>query len=208
MIKEGRIEKITPIDEAEFQKTFGKSLFGLNSDTIGKGITRNPFNSNTVNAYYAGILEWDIDGGLIDNVTYSSYFLTVNVHHKFTRKHPDRTPLYFFWGYYDQAALGLKQTVLDEMPIIEYTGGPPDSTLEVLDHRMIYQDDAGTISEKAQFIWTMSHDGVTNFTVTAQTMRMIFLIVYVDNPLETTTGAFQGGGGGILAETIDIYLET
>ncbi len=186
-----------------------KSLRGQKTISSNNGKTRFNQGGNTLRStdpaagimstYWIGEVLANLVGGTIDGGTYSSYLLTINIHHNFSDEYPDLTPLYEFWRDYQYA---YEQVIIaNDMGSVAHGGVFTEETY----HSMVRSKFTPGAGEYLQFIWNVVRVS-GSVIISPQELRLIPHIKFFNIPLTITTASGQGGGGGVLAETFDFYI--
>lgn len=194
--------------ESNDPKVSGIDTMSIDSRKVGQMVRKSPFNSNTLNTYWSGIAEFDITGGVLDGVSYSVYHLTIRIHHKFSKKFPSLTPLYFFWSLKSINPSSERTIILNGFPeITDQISMGGSASDGVWTHKSYFKDNSPSDNDEyIEFFYSVSVISGT-LTILPQTRAIIPAIVYFGEPLQTYSATSQGGGGGILAEIINIYIE-
>lgn len=188
-------------------KTSGLDIRSLDGRTVGSTVRKSPFNTNTLNTFFTGILEADISGATLNGSPLNTYIVQIFLNHNFSQVFPDLTPLYFFWRQYGTEGDGSIRIFFADQGNLAPSGGTFTASAYNVMHRgdQAPAESVGSdTDEYLMFNWTVARSAGTT-TVAADTIRMIPAIVYFSQPLETIPVGAQGGGGGILIESFNFY---
>jgi hypothetical protein len=174
-----------------------RTAFNLNDNTL---ISVDPA-SGIFSLFFLGLISATITGGTLDGVTYSYYMLVIKVHYSFAGKYANSIPFYLFWSYNPQT--NYAEEIFANLPVISTSGGA--STVTTSHYARIDNLNINPPDEYVRFYWLITRTSGT-VTIPSQTLRLYLALFYTNYIESVSYGTTEGGGGGVLSETINIYI--